>query len=214
IAGNNIHNVEYDGSWIVTDTPPGATPPSVIERNRIALAGWNALELSGAHNLIVRFNTIATSAVCISILSSLGVKIENNTIDGLGSDGIIIDQASNPLIGKNIISRILYAVECIPGASPMFECNNIYDAYRRYQGCADQTGSNGNIAVDPEFCGIDDSGNYFLQSDSPCAPGNHPDGYDCGLIGAFEVLCGKVEVLQKSWGSIKSLYKEGESHDK
>jgi hypothetical protein len=67
---------------------------------------------------------------------------------------------------------------------------------------------NGNISIDPEFCGIDDSGNYFLQSDSPCAPGNHPDGYDCGLIGAFPVNCGKVPARQNTWGSLKEMYKK------
>ena len=60
----------------------------------------------------------------------------------------------------------------------------------------------------PQFCGIKFSGNYYLQSDSPCAPGNHPDGYDCGLIGALPVNCGKVDVEKKSWGTIKSLYKK------
>lgn len=69
------------------------------------------------------------------------------------------------------------------------------------------------MAVDPEYCGIDDSGNYFLQADSPCAPGNHPDSYDCGLIGAYEINCGMVKATQKSWGGIKSLYRKEESHD-
>jgi hypothetical protein len=67
---------------------------------------------------------------------------------------------------------------------------------------------NGNISMDPEYCGVDDSGNYFLQSDSPCAPGNHPDGRDCGLIGAKPVNCEKVGVERSTWGSIKNRFKD------
>lgn len=61
--------------------------------------------------------------------------------------------------------------------------------------------------VDPQFCGIPGSHNYYLQSDSPCAPGNHPGGYECGLIGALPVLCGTTPTEKKSWGGIKSLYR-------
>jgi hypothetical protein len=80
--------------------------------------------------------------------------------------------------------------------------------YPYYYRCSDQTGVNGNISVDPEFCGIDDSGNYYLQSDSPCAPGNHPAGYDCGVIGALPVNCGTDPAKQHTWGSLKEMYKK------
>jgi hypothetical protein len=59
---------------------------------------------------------------------------------------------------------------------------------------------------DPQFCGVPDSDNYYLQSDSPCAPGNHPNAIDCGLIGALPVLCGVVKVEARTWGSIKAVY--------
>lgn len=60
-----------------------------------------------------------------------------------------------------------------------------------------------NFDADPLFCGLS---NYYLRNDSPCAPGNHPDGYDCGLIGPLPVGCGPVNVEMKSWGAIKALY--------
>jgi hypothetical protein len=52
----------------------------------------------------------------------------------------------------------------------------------------DQTGINGNFSADAVFC---DRGNfdYSLSSNSPCAPGNHPNGASCGLIGALNVGC-------------------------
>jgi hypothetical protein len=64
----------------------------------------------------------------------------------------------------------------------------------------------GCFSAEPQFCGVLGSNNYYLQSDSPCVPGNHPDGYGCGLIGALPVGCGSVEIQTRTWGAIKSLY--------
>lgn len=62
-----------------------------------------------------------------------------------------------------------------------------------------------NFSADPMFCAVQD---YHLQSDSPCAPGNHPDGIDCGLIGPLPVGCAPVKVETKTWGSIKAMYRD------
>jgi len=61
-----------------------------------------------------------------------------------------------------------------------------------------------NFDSDPLFCGLS---NYYLRNDSPCAPGNHPDGLDCGLIGPLPVGCGPVHVETKTWGAVKALYR-------
>jgi hypothetical protein len=63
--------------------------------------------------------------------------------------------------------------------------------------------SGGNMGADPLFC---DAGGYSLDAASPCAPGNHPDGADCGLVGARGVECGQVRARVRSWGQLKSLY--------
>jgi hypothetical protein len=65
----------------------------------------------------------------------------------------------------------------------------------------------GNFSADPQFCGVPGSGYTFLQSDSPCAPGNHPAGDSCGLIGACEVGCGVVSTEPSSWGTLKDRYR-------
>ncbi|MFH1143030.1 MAG: right-handed parallel beta-helix repeat-containing protein [Candidatus Eisenbacteria bacterium] len=49
-------------------------------------------------------------------------------------------------------------------------------------------GSAGNFSADPLFCDPE-AGNWLLAADSPCAPGNHPDGETCGRIGARDVGC-------------------------
>jgi hypothetical protein len=89
-------------------------------------------------------------------------------------------------------------------------CNNVFgNSTANYLNGTDPTGTNGNISIDPEFCAVDPpgSGNFLLQSDSPCAPGNHPDGVSCGLIGACPVGCDKVSIEPASWGAIKSIYR-------
>jgi hypothetical protein len=41
-------------------------------------------------------------------------------------------------------------------------------------------------------------------------PGNHPDGYECGLIGAWGegCSCGPSETEPTTWGAIKAMYKQ------
>lgn len=68
---------------------------------------------------------------------------------------------------------------------------------------AGQLGVDGNFLADPLFCDTDDSGLYGA---SPCAPGNHPAGADCGLIGALPVRCEPTAAAATSWSRVKSLY--------
>ena len=67
-------------------------------------------------------------------------------------------------------------------------------------------GENGNISLDPCFCGDIGDGIYYLQSGSPCAPGNHPHDADCDLIGALPVGCDETITQATSWSAVKTLY--------
>ncbi len=51
----------------------------------------------------------------------------------------------------------------------------------------------GNFSADPLFCDAA-NGDYTLDWASPCLPGNHPNGIDCGLIGALGAGCGTPPV--------------------
>jgi len=68
----------------------------------------------------------------------------------------------------------------------------------------------GNFSLDPEFCAVDPQASVSvgLQADSPCAPGLHPEGASCGRIGAGEVACAAVSVQHRTWGQVKSLYRQ------
>ncbi len=66
-----------------------------------------------------------------------------------------------------------------------------------------QLGIHGNISLPPQFCGTAGSGNYFIQSDSPCAAPNN----ECHLlIGAMPVACGTTATEGSTWSRVKSMY--------
>jgi hypothetical protein len=100
-----------------------------------------------------------------------------------------------------------------------------------WTGCiATQVGIEGNFCADPLFCGPLDGSTpvldagvsaFCLHADSPCLPGNHPAGYNCGLIGAHRMGCGRftpprrftsastertAAVEPTTWGRIKAGY--------
>jgi len=96
----------------------------------------------------------------------------------------------------------------VRGESVVFSCSNVYgnslgDVVQGIDG-------GGNIQVDPEFCAVDPvSANVFtIQNDSGCAPGNHPSGHACSLIGAGGVGCEDVAVQKQNWGAVKRMYRE------
>lgn len=71
---------------------------------------------------------------------------------------------------------------------------------------ANQYGINGNISADPLFCDPDNY-DFTLDCSSPCLPGNHPDGSDCGTIGTHGIGCGSTPVEVTSWGRLKLRYR-------
>ena len=124
--------------------------------------------------------------------------ITNNTIvanTAFHGGGIYCDSGSSAVINNNIVAfnNRQYPFEgggiYIESPSVIISCCNVYDNDGgNYYGTSDTTGVNGNISVDPLFCDLY-SDNYYLRSDSPCLPGSHPYGNDCGLIGALSLGC-------------------------
>jgi hypothetical protein len=96
------------------------------------------------------------------------------------------------------------------GSEATFRCCDIYgNAGGDWVGViAGQLGIDGNFSACPSFCRAE-IGNFHLCDESPCLPGNHPDGYDCGLIGAAGegCSCGPTRTGVTTWGVIKSMYK-------
>ncbi|MBU1700706.1 MAG: right-handed parallel beta-helix repeat-containing protein [Candidatus Eisenbacteria bacterium] len=145
--------------------------------------------------------------------------IRKNTFYGnRGAGGAISFRAvAAPLVENNIIMNTLegYAVNCVPVGGytpePHFSCNALWNnesgAWAGY-GC-EIFWWPGNFEGDPLLCDPE-NGDFHLAENSPCAPGNHPGGYPCGLIGAFDSGCIPVPVAHPTtWGSIKAMYGSG-----
>jgi len=64
-----------------------------------------------------------------------------------------------------------------------------------------------NFFLDPQFCGIPGSGNYYLKSTSPCLSENNPYGVPLA-VGPLGLGCGAVSVKSTTWGSIRTMYKD------
>ncbi|MBM4118417.1 hypothetical protein FJ251_11910 [bacterium] len=86
------------------------------------------------------------------------------------------------------------------------DCNDVYEnAGGNYLVWPDLTGSDGNISLDPQFCG-GGGRPYELRWDSPCAEPNN----GCGLlIGAYAVGCADSGVADTHWGAVKARYGNG-----
>ncbi len=97
-------------------------------------------------------------------------------------------------------------VACLGDAT--WSCSNLFGNAGGDAICG--TDGGGNFSSDPQFCAADPvaSQSVTIQSDSPCAPGNHPAGASCGLIGAGPVACGTVGVEAQTWSRVKELYRD------
>lgn len=102
------------------------------------------------------------------------------------------------------------AVHVSGGAYAILTCCNIFgNEGGDYVGLIERDyGVNGNFSACPSFCHAE-MGDFRLCDESPCLPGNHPDGYDCGLIGAWGegCICGPTQTEPTTWGAIKAMYK-------
>jgi serine protease len=163
-------------------------PSNMVIENNLFYSNVGGIYFSSAESLIVRYNTIVDSR--------RGINIQNSSCHATVSNNIIVNNSNIGIYSD------------APPENVTFECNDVWNnASGNYGGLlTDQTGINGNISEDPLFCGIPGSGNFYLQSGSPCAEGNVPE-YCGGLrMGVYPVYC-DVGTEEASWGKIKSLYK-------
>ncbi len=172
----------------------------------------------GGGSIEIRDNLIYSCGTGIFCLDyGNDITIHNNVIaynrgessyyDGCG---ILLD-AGSFTVYNNIITNNTSGIISVANTLSL-SCNDVWGNQTFNYDLTyvpDPTGTNGNISLDPQFCGVapDVSGNFFLQADSPCAPGNHPDGVQCGLIGRYIVGCGPTAVEKKSWGKIRSIFR-------
>ena len=190
-----IKNNIITGNWCSTGAGICCmeSPSPTIENNLIYL---NEAWVGGGIHIqncspIIRNNTIA-----------------NNLAQMVGG-GINIRLDSHPIIEHNII---VYnkspqgggVASSTPDTNITFSCNDVWSnaAQNYYDQISDRTGIDGNISLNPMFCGEYATGNYYLQLGSPCAEHNVPDCCDGHRIGYYSVNC-ETGTERSSWGNIK-----------
>lgn len=88
----------------------------------------------------------------------------------------------------------------------IFGKENVWTVAVAYRDLSDYLYGYWYLNEDVQFCG-EGVGNVYLQSDSPCAPGNHYwDPADVRVIGALPVGCSTVKTEATTWGRLKALY--------
>lgn len=180
IKGTNLgsHRTEIKGFWI-----------DGFDRD-----GCSAIRMEASRRTEIQYNIITGSRTGVSLHGG-SAFIRHNTFWGNTSYAIDASDVGSGLCEYNIVWNRATGFD------------RVIAFYNDFLNLSDPgPGNPENISLDPEFCGAA-AANLFLQSDSPCAPGNSP-WPSVGLIGALPVGCDKVNAENRTWGSIKRIYLE------
>lgn len=132
---------------------------------------------------------------------------------GQGGGGIGCYEESSPML-RNTVIAFSSQGEAIwrkhDGCNPLLFCCDLYgNAGGNWIGFIQgQVGHHGNFQEDPLFCDVVND-DFAVAEDSPCLPGNHPEGYVCGdVVGCYGQGCISGEIKESvTWGTIKSIYR-------
>ena len=216
VIGNTLEDneaLENGGGVFLYECPSGLVEDNVLKANHANLAGGGVYVYDGSFE--VRWNIFWSNRARYGggLAQSLGAGLtcENNTF----FENTASDCGSAARLGGDVASRFAgcivsnssgaAAVDCIRLPLPEVDCNAFYMNPGDYRGCS--PGPHDVFAC-PSFC-FADAGDFELCDESPCLPGNHPGGYDCGLIGALGqgCSCGPTAVRPTTLGAIKAMYR-------
>jgi parallel beta-helix repeat protein len=133
-----------------------------------------------------------------------GCTLVGNIGIGIYNTSYIVPSVSNTIVAYGTHRAVMGPV--------WLECCDVYGNLGGdwTDNIVDQLGLRGNFSACPSFCHADvEPYDFSLCDGSPCLPGNHPDGYDCGLIGAWGegCVCGPTSAERTTWGAIKAFYR-------
>ena len=151
---------------------------------------------------IVAFNHCVDQCAGGGISAFIG-RVEGNTVFGNRADGpgggVELTGSDLELTGNIIVGNRSgeFADGVMVLRDAVLRCNDIWG-----NGDEDYWGADpgeGDFSADPRFCGIPSidadrlvsvkAELFNLRSDSPCLPGQHPDGFECGVVGARPEGC-------------------------
>lgn len=173
--------------------------------NRVA--PWEWWEGGGGGMATWSWGEIANVSITGCTFAGNGVYRSFNGGGGLAFLGGADVVMQNTLIAFNDSGGAVY---CSGASNLTLICCDIYgNVGGNWTGCiADLAGINNNFSADPRFCDTL-SGDFRVEDCSPCLPGNHPYGHECGgIVGAHDAgcACGTL-VAPTTWGSIKAMYR-------
>ena len=151
------------------------------------------------HHSVFGMGGVTGSGIAVDTVGG-NLNIYSNTISQFRDYGIFIRLVVGNLnidstVVANNINYGLFLVDGIIGSTNI-SCNDIWNnTAGGYGGLySDQTGNNGNISLDPQFC---DStiGDYHVLSTSPCAAANNSCGAGGADIGGLGVGCEELRPL-------------------
>jgi hypothetical protein len=198
---NCIVDCEDAGYGFVFDSHE--TPRAVLEGVSVVNSWGGAVILESSPT--IRNCIFASNDVGIGIVDGHAL-LTNCTIYGNSAEGLLFNspwmsEISNCILWGNGTGTESDQINGLSQSSLI--------SYNCIQGWSGVLGGTGNFGLDPEFC-YPDTGNFEIHSESPCVAGNHPDGDDCGLIGACPVGCAspdgfalKQELPGLHWGEAK-----------
>jgi hypothetical protein len=158
------------------------------------MATWSWGEIA---NVSITGCTFAGNAVYKSFHGGGGLAF-------LGDANVVMQ---NTLIAFNDSGGAVY---CSGANNLTLICCDVYgNVGGDWTGCiAGLAGINNNFSADPRFCDTL-SRDFRVEDCSPCLPGNHPNGHECGgIVGAHGsgCACGAL-VAPTTWGGIKAMYR-------
>jgi hypothetical protein len=189
-AGGQIRDSIFNNN-VAADEPGGGIQ-----------AGGSLAILSITNCLFTQNSAPVGAAVSARRLVMDGCTLTKNLGGGItfSLPGSFVQQISNTIVANNQGHAVYY----FGSLEHSIICTNIYGNSTNWYGPIQESADmNGNISEDPLFCDFD-NGNYYLYSNSPCAPAN---SNGCGLIGLYDVACEPTSVEAASWGKIKAGYR-------
>lgn len=153
------------------------------------------------NNIIARNGCTNSGGAGISCSRSSPMIIGNTIVANKAMAAIHCSNESNPILERNLIAQNFGVGVNVADLTcgPLLSCCDVFgNGSGDYMGISDQTGLDGNISADPIFCDVE-NGKYEIHALSPCAPGHHPGGAACGIIGAGAIGCDYVATLLQEY---------------
>lgn len=192
---------KFGGAICLMNSEPRITMRDcVIRNNHATFRGggmWAYNVLATLENLLIVGNTSSDEGggVFFSYMNEGSQFIHSTVADNHVNGGAAIVLEGTGTEQEEILLIESVVVAYNSGSGPF---RNVVNSWL-YIGCSlvygndvtnafpyNHTDLGGNLVADPLFC---DRVGYLLQGDSPCLLGNHPDGNDCGTMGARGIGC-------------------------